>query len=134
MKMGKHQESGLSSHLGDPIIKHLFSQNKVKFIQTTWMGSLGYHWCKWRRKICWGGADIQHVLKDCCTFFFYFFKLMFEYSCLHFPTTTFPCPTHTHLPSLIPPLLGGCTFKIFYSIFSYTTLEIYREVKNEKPK
>ena len=32
---------------------------------------------------------------------------MFEYSCLHFPTTPFPHHTHPHLPpSILPP--NGC--------------------------
>ena len=36
-------------------------------------------------------------------FFFPFFLLMFKYSCLHFPTTTFPCPTHPHLLLTLQP-------------------------------
>ena len=32
---------------------------------------------------------------------------MFKYGCLHFPTTTFPCPTHTHLLPSIPAPLGS---------------------------
>ena len=32
--------------------------------------------------------------------------LMFEYSCLHFPTTTFPFSTHPHLPPPIPSPFG----------------------------
>ena len=32
---------------------------------------------------------------------------MFEYSCLHFPTNTFPRPIHTHLPPSIPPAFGS---------------------------
>ena len=35
-------------------------------------------------------------------YIFFLFLLMFKYNCLHFPTTTFPCPTHTHLPPSIP--------------------------------
>ena len=38
------------------------------------------------------------------TFFYSFFLLMFKYSCLHFPTTTFPCPTHPHHPPSPPTL------------------------------
>ena len=30
--------------------------------------------------------------------FFYSFFLLFKYSCFHFPTSTFPCPTNSHLP------------------------------------
>ena len=29
----------------------------------------------------------------CLFFFFFFFFLLFKYSCLHFPSNTFPCPT-----------------------------------------
>ena len=36
--------------------------------------------------------------------FFSLFLLLFKYSCLHFPATTFSCPTHPHLPpsTLLP--------------------------------
>ena len=30
-----------------------------------------------------------------------FFLLIFKYGCLHFPTTTLPCSTHTYLPPSI---------------------------------
>ena len=35
--------------------------------------------------------------------FFSLFLLLFKYSCLHFPATTLPSPTHPYLPSSILP-------------------------------
>ena len=47
--------------------------------------------------------------------------LMFKYSCLPFPTTTFLCPTHPHLPpSIIPPL--ALSMGPLYIIDIYRTL------------
>ena len=43
--------------------------------------------------VCQGGFQMYNT----------FLKLMFEYSCLHFSTTTFPHPTHPHLPPSILP-------------------------------
>ena len=40
-------------------------------------------------------------------FIFWFFKLMFEYSCLHFPTTAFPCPSHPPTPPTLNPTPFG---------------------------
>ena len=40
--------------------------------------------------------------------FFNHFLLLFDYRGLHFPTTTFPHPTHPHLPpSILPSLWLG---------------------------
>ena len=36
----------------------------------------------------------------------FFFKLLLKYNCLHFPATTFPHPTHLHLPPSILPHFG----------------------------
>ena len=71
------------------------------------------------------GSKIVGLLFACCCgnhanfFFFSFFLLMFEYNCLHFTTTTFPHPTHTHLPpNPTPPWLHPwvphtCSFTSF---------------------
>ena len=43
--------------------------------------------------------------------YYIIFLLLSKYSCLHFPATTFPCHTHTHLPpSILTPFgfVHGC--------------------------
>ena len=45
---------------------------------------------------------------------FFLFLLMFEYSCLHVLTTTFPRPTHAHLPPSIPPPLGSLSVSLIH--------------------
>ena len=39
-------------------------------------------------------------------FIFAFVLMLFKYSCLHFPDTTFPCSIHPHLPTSILPPFG----------------------------
>ena len=39
------------------------------------------------------------------SFLLFLFLLLFKYSCLHFPATTFPCPIQPHLPpSILSPI------------------------------
>ena len=65
------------------------------------------------RRLCFKGKDfsgnpIAHLeefsLNLAGAHFIFLFLLLFKYSCLHFPTTTLPCPTHPYLPSSILPL------------------------------
>ena len=56
----------------------------------------GEGWVMWKLLI----AKCMHSL------YIYMLLLLFKYSCLHFPTITFLCPTHPHLPPLIIPPSG----------------------------
>ena len=51
--------------------------------------------------------------------FFFFLSLLFKYSCLYFPPTTTPHPSHPHFPPLIlPPLaLSMCPLYMFLITF-----------------
>ena len=42
-------------------------------------------------------------IKEVFLFIYVFIYLLFKYSCLHNPATTFPCPTHHQLPLSILP-------------------------------
>ena len=55
--------------------------------------------------------DIGYNLNFFNLFLFFAFFLVFKYSCLHLPATTFPPPTHPHLlPSILTPSLAGPGF------------------------
>ena len=57
-------------------------------------------------------ASIENTEKESSYFYdlfyfsFFLFLLLFKYSCLHFPVTTFSCPTHPQLLLLILPPFG----------------------------
>ena len=52
------------------------------------------------------------------------FLLLFRYSCLHFPATTFPCPAHPHLPPSILPPLALSMGPLFILVFDLELLYI----------
>ena len=68
-------------------------------------------------------------------YIFFKFFLSFKYSCLHFPTTTLPCPTRPHLPPsilfpfwLCPWVLYTCsltTFPLYLYINKFINICMY---------
>ena len=79
-------------------------QNQIKPGQQ--VSSMGGDWV---RIACWVDTcqfqgSQQKQMFWIQSFYFLIF-LLFKYSCLHFPSTTFPCPTHpTFYPQSFPPL------------------------------